>query len=1085
MSTSSKYSRKRIWVRLFIGLILFLSVTAGVTGFFLKRGVSLESLHFAALTVTGMHLQWHDKLDLQIEKIFLHDSQGQGGDSPKDLSVLDKGVRACLLGNKLFSRIVVQEIHYRDLHATLHLEQDASFFSLKSEDLTIRSNLGIEKHILSMDVTEASSERFKSQLAGHIRLNTLDEQATGSFTANLAGSLPVKFDFTADPGQISFQGSEAGRITDITPFVDLFGLDHNIQRWITDYLTGSRYHLKSFSGNFPLNDPLVLLDTFLAEVRVEDCEYTFAPGLEAIKTEYTDVVFKKGVLGITPHNSTFYGQDGEKSWLDINFNDPDNIILTAYILTHAVANDDIMNLLKYYGISLPFKQVAGKTGTDLTLAINLNETLVTTRGRFLIDEGRVQYDQNSYGLKDTIISLEGTKVTLEQMRVSLNTFFTADISGIFDAATGSGDIDIELEDFVVKTGESVLSLDDAETKAVLHYHIRPEGSSVDAEASSWKLDAIPLRLGAFSTPFSFDDFSGVLPSTRFTIPSWASLEVSGSFSLKKQQVDLKCELLEYHIKDLVLKDGGVPLRIQYDQQLIIKSEELSQWSMNNIPVSLYPSEFKFGDNVLSMTRGRIKYGTFFDSSISGSYDYLSNQGTMFLENLRIRKDAVGHFLNPSDVVSVEVDGAQKTLLFRVPEYALEISTGETRSWSVNIKDIGAIYDHSPLLQRYLVDKGSLEIVSENEGASYYFTADIPYRYALLVQDDELVNQYHIVGNVSDQGIEATINDDVQLRFKDELLVTSQDISYNIPDIVQLLENLPKSVPSDSKEKKGIVVKLTAAHSNLVLTPGRKISADQLELAYQDGKFTANLQYGPGTIAMDLEGTEFSLVGEELNDAFMDALIAGSEFEKGSMSVAAKGNFDDFSVVFKIEDTIMKEFKALNNILAMVNTIPALITFSLPSYSTKGLPVDSLVVGMTVKEGLGTIDSMTLESPEISMGGSGWVDFSKQRIGMDLNLITQAKKNISKIPLVGYILAGKEKRPSITVKVSGSLTNPEVEHSIFMEVATQPFSMLYRTLALPAHLVSPMFESDEDEQGGQVEEKKGIDVEDFDFGENQE
>ena len=83
--------------------------------------------------------------------------------------------------------------------------------------------------------------------------------------------------------------------------------------------------------------------------------------------------------------------------------------------------------------------------------------------------------------------------------------------------------------------------------------------------------------------------------------------------------------------------------------------------------------------------------------------------------------------------------------------------------------------------------------------------------------------------------------------------------------------------------------------------------------------------------------------------------------------------------------------------------------------------------------------------------------------MDLNLITQAKKNISKIPLAGYILVGDEKRPSVTVKISGDLLNPKVENSTVKEVITLPFAILLRTLALPLHLVDSMIDSTEDGQ----------------------
>ena len=68
--------------------------------------------------------------------------------------------------------------------------------------------------------------------------------------------------------------------------------------------------------------------------------------------------------------------------------------------------------------------------------------------------------------------------------------------------------------------------------------------------------------------------------------------------------------------------------------------------------------------------------------------------------------------------------------------------------------------------------------------------------------------------------------------------------------------------------------------------------------------------------------------------------------------------------------------------------------------------------------------------------------------MEFNLITQAKANINKIPLVGYILVGDEKRPSITFKVTGDLDDPEVKHSTFQEIAILPLSILQRTFYLP-------------------------------------
>ena len=1064
MTRALTIPRRRIWLRLLTGLLLFTCVSLVFAGLLLKRGVRCDGLEIGGAVVSDIFLRWQDKLELQIGGIFLDGAPQMG--FPKDFSLVDKVVSASVWGEKLFSRIIVREINIGDMTASIHLDGKLSYVTLLSEDLEVRSDITIEGDTFLIDITKAVSKRFNSHLSGQIRINGKNEQASGTLLASLAGVVPLALDFTADPRQISFHGKEAGKITDIKPFVDLFGLDHAIQPWITDYLSGSRYTLKTFSGSFPWTDPMALMDSFYAEARVDDCEYTFEPGVEAVKADYTDVVFSKGVLAITPHKSVFYGQDGDKSRADIDFNDPSNIILTVYILTRAVANQDILNLLNCYDITLPFKQTAGKTATDLTLVINLNTEEVTAHGIFVIDEGTVEYDQIQYDIKNARIVLEDRRISYENIHISFEKMFTADISGIYDAATEVGSIDVVLQQFTARIKELHFVLDKSEAKPILNFRIQPDGTRLTASVSSWKLADIPLKLGAFSAPFSFHNISGVLPPTSLSIPPGISSKISGPFFLKEQRFDFIANLLKYDVNDLILKKSHGPFLIHFNKKLTIQSTKVSEWSLNQMPVSLYPSEFKYWKNIFSIVSGRISYGKFFDSNVSGQFDHLSKQGTYILDNLYIKHSFLGLVLSPRDTVSLEVDARHDNLLIKVPELDMEISSGGDKSWSVNFTDLASIHKHSPIMQRYKLDAGQLEVVSKNGGEPYQFSADIPYRYHFLVKNFAIMDHYNIVGRVSGGEMSATINDDVQIVYDDELLITTRDIGYDLSGIMEFIKILPEYDVND--EKPGITCKVKAHNSSLFLTPDRQVLADQIDFEYLDNKIRVQLEHGPGSIIIDIEGTDFSLAGADLNDVFMDALILGSDFHTGTMSMAAKGSLNDCSALFKIEDTIVTDFITLNNILALINTIPALITFSLPSYSTDGLPVDSIVAGMKIKDGVATFDSLTLESPEISMIGNGWVDFRQEKVEMDLNLITRAKRNINKIPLIGYILAGKEKRPSITVKVSGDLFNPDVEKSVFKELVIQPFSMVFRTLALPGYLVSHMFGLEGDEQ--EVEKK---------------
>lgn len=1045
---------------LILALLLTLSVLAG--GLFLKRGIHIERLDTNPATLHNISLQWHTKLELHIESIVLDVRENGAEKQPLDLSGVEKIIPLMEWVNRLFAKITIQEILMGEIEAEFLYTSSAGHFDLTSTYVDVHATLTLDGGELVVAIDDFSSEQFQSQATGEVRFDLAKKTGKGHLNANLADSLPVSVTFLADQKQFSFQGKENGTISTITPFVELFGLSHNIQRWITEYLTGSRYVLKSVTGDFPWDNPLHLLESFSAEVRVEDCQYTFAPGLEAIKTDYTDVSFRKGVLAIVPHDSTFYGQDGEESWLDINFNDFDNILLTAYILTHAVANSDIINLLEYYNIPLPFLQTEGKTKTDLTLAINLNTEEIIATGNFQIAEGVIEYDKNSYSVKDAEIILNNSHIRIKKLDLTYGEVLHAGVSGFSDAANKKSDIDIVLHHLEIPMGSSLLKLDTSTLHPKLQYQIRPEGVRIEGGESFWSLNALALHLGSFSTPFSFSDFSGVMPPTKISVKDDTDnnairAEFSGTFVGKNKQVDLHTVLQEFRIKGLELKSDKTPVRITYTDGLSIEHTMESEWTLNQVPVLLSPTKGGYHNNILSVSSDKMKYGDFFEGGIRGSYNTALHKGEYSVTEPHLGMAALAKLLDP-EPFTLQVDGSGQYLKLLIPEFNLDVTTGENKQWTAHVSDLQAVHDRSPLLQRFKIDGGELTVSSADGGVPYHFSADIPWQYPLLVFDNKPIEQYQISGIIKEGSVQAEINDKLQVHYAEKLEISSEQISYNIPAISNFFKECVLSRDDEKEKKVTLLTTLTATDSGLYLSPDSQVIAETLTLSSENKKIEMELVSGPGKIVITMKGEQFSLQGDNLDDTFMNALSPDAHLRNGKMSVAAKGEFDEFSVVIEIEKTVLENFQTLNNVLAFVNTIPALITFSLPNYSSSGLHLSSAVLGVKVVEGIAVIESMVIESPELSIAGQGWINFIEQKLGMSLNLITQSKKNMSKIPLVGYILAGKKKQPSITVTVSGDLADPAVEHKAFKEVATIPFSILYRTLALPAHLVSPLLEN---------------------------
>jgi hypothetical protein len=144
---------------------------------------------------------------------------------------------------------------------------------------------------------------------------------------------------------------------------------------------------------------------------------------------------------------------------------------------------------------------------------------------------------------------------------------------------------------------------------------------------------------------------------------------------------------------------------------------------------------------------------------------------------------------------------------------------------------------------------------------------------------------------------------------------------------------------------------------------------------------------------------------------------------------------------------------MNNIFAFLNTIPALVTFSVPHYNTKGLTVDEAYGGFSIKDNVMTIKGFHVMAPELAFNGKGVVDLSNRTLNVETSLVTEAGSNLSKIPLLGYILVGEEdNKATTTINISGPLSDPTVSNTLAKDIVIAPFNIVKRALTFPVHYI---------------------------------
>lgn len=1043
--TGSSITRKLIWA----SLIAFLA-TVVTTFTFLFHGIHIKGFSVAGINVENLSLHWNKQLALQIEQLSFNSSEKESSTSSISPTNLFKRINSF---RKVFSSIDINKLQIGSFHSRLSYSNttNIALLDLTEEQFQLAATILFSDETITLTLPQFSHDHHGLAGSGEFTFQLAQNTFTGKCIATVANTVPVTVDFSGDEHQLTFQGTGTDSIKTITPLIELFNLDTDIQPWITDYLVGSRFHLTSFSGTVPWQQPEKILQTLRAKVQVDNCQYTFAQGLEPIKTKYTEVSFENGVLNIHPNHGSFYGQDTQSSWLKIDFNDVENIRLTAFITTTAIANKDIIGLLNYYGIPLPFEQLAGMTETDLILNINLNSSILNIEGNFKLHDSLIGYKNKKYQVKNGVLHLQNSLITLLKSSISYDDLYMVEATGKFDGGQETGQFSILLREFSYPVGQSSLSLQKDRPNPVITYHIWPKEEWLEVSESNWWISGRHIKLSPFKSPITEDRLQ--LNRLSLSIEDMLQSEISGSITLDPAATNLKCQITHFDFEDLLLLqplhlhiEGGNEFKINMDA---------SQWAYKDTPVTIEPVTFTLKGDTLTLLPATISLDDIVEAEISGIVKTSSHQTALQLRPLSIDNELIANFIPPDKILHLNFSQSETVTRFSITELALTGDIDSQGNWQLHCNNINTFLAINPRYSSELIQDGQFVLTFGNT-EQLDFSGHLQLDKAIFHQNNSPVRKIVISGQHTQKETIISINEDILINLGGSVHIVANSISIDIPLVLKALESFTNSpTPEKQKDKTPKTIFFTGDGIELLLDEQTRVLSDKLHISYDDGMTKAHLDHDSGKLDLTFKNNQFYMEGTNLNKTFMEALSPRIHLAKGTMHLAAQGSLEEYSLLVNAQDLIIKDFAPLNNTLAFLDTIPALITFTWPEYSIKGFPVTSAVAGVTAQNGILDIESFTMKSPVTSMTGKGWVNRNTKKIDLEFNMITQAKTNLNKIPLVGYILVGDEKRPSIHLKVSGDLSDPEVKHSTFKEVLTLPYSILKRTIKLPQFLLKQL------------------------------
>lgn len=285
------------------------------------------------------------------------------------------------------------------------------------------------------------------------------------------------------------------------------------------------------------------------------------------------------------------------------------------------------------------------------------------------------------------------------------------------------------------------------------------------------------------------------------------------------------------------------------------------------------------------------------------------------------------------------------------------------------------------------------------------------------------------------------------------IIRNADI--NIKNLINYYKILSILLSNNQKNNiKKPFLYIIAKNTNFIYG-SHKFLSQEAYLIYKNNELKIYSKYKKSILLGYTKKHYFLLEGKNYHKEELEALLS---FFKNFSSITL-----DFTLIKSpenfytgkvfIKKGIVKELKTLNNIIAFLNTIPALLSLSSPGFSSKGYKIKEGIISYLFYKNILYLKRIKIIGKNIDFYGKGYIDLKTNKI--NLKITAKLKIKLKKIPIIGktisYILFGKDGNIDVKILVKGDLNNPKVSQDIGKSILLSPFEIFKRVITLPFNI----------------------------------
>jgi len=166
--------------------------------------------------------------------------------------------------------------------------------------------------------------------------------------------------------------------------------------------------------------------------------------------------------------------------------------------------------------------------------------------------------------------------------------------------------------------------------------------------------------------------------------------------------------------------------------------------------------------------------------------------------------------------------------------------------------------------------------------------------------------------------------------------------------------------------------------------------------------------------------------------------------------SAQGN-----VKLRVERGSIRKFSTLSKVFSILN-VSQLFKFQLPDMVSGGMPFNKITGDFAVKDGTASTQNLFLDSNAMNISAVGKLDMVKNELDLNIGVqpLQTVDKVVSKIPIVGWVLTGKDRSLITTYfEAKGRIEDPQVSAVPVKSLAKGVFNIFKRVFELPARLIT--------------------------------